>query len=44
MELERDYMNIDPRQLQEFMRIPDFMQSLTPEQYSGMTRRVLTAR
>ena len=38
------YQNVDPRQLQKFMRAPGFVQSLTPEQRSGVSRRIMTAR
>ena len=38
-----EFLRVDPRQLNNFMRVPGFVQSLTPNQYSGMSRRILTA-
>jgi len=38
------YRNIDSRQLRQFMKVPGFAQSLTAEQHSGMTRRIMTDR
>lgn len=38
------YSNVDPRQLQMFMRQPGFVQSLSSAEYSGMTKRIATAK
>lgn len=38
------YTNVDPRQLQMFMRQPGFVQSLSSAEYSGMTKRIATAK
>ena len=38
------YSNVDPRQLQMFMRQPGFVQSLSSTEHSGMTKRVATAK
>lgn len=43
-EFGTDYSNIDPRQLKKFMRTRGFAQSVTPDQYSGMKKRIATAR
>jgi len=41
---ESSLRNIDPRQLQQFMRSPRFTENLTQEQHQGMQRRVKTAK
>ncbi len=38
------YSNIDPRQIQKFMRTPGFVETLAPGQYSGLQERVATAK
>jgi len=38
-----EFSRVDPRQLNNFMRVPGFVQSLTPTQYGSMFRRILTA-
>jgi len=38
------YSNIDPRQLQMFMKQPGFVQSLSPEEHSSMRKRITTAK
>jgi hypothetical protein len=39
-----DYSAIDPRLLKKFLRISEFRQSLSPEQYSKAQFRIATAR
>lgn len=37
-------LNIDPRQLQAFMKSPDFVASLSPESHQTAQYRILTAK
>jgi len=44
LETAPSYENMDPRLLKKFLRMQEFRESLTPEQYSSARFRISTAR